>query len=192
LWFTEIATPFAQGSLMEYQPFMDQQQLRGYDSLLIRSAQASGNWLQWFSAEQTAYALGQVTAARALPKLVEFVTIATLLDSRIRLRDYFDDSLVEAITNTLLNEGTTLQWKQIEATSYACVIGAGAAACIVTNAGDEILYLRYANQIAEAIAHAQNETELPRSLLGLQSHLQECIDQLLGYARTKTLRHLVR
>ena len=49
-----------------------------------------------------------------------------------------------------------------------------------------------ANQIAEAIEQAQNETELPRSLLGLQTHLQECIDDLLVYARRKTLAELIR
>jgi hypothetical protein len=177
---------------MEYQPFIDKGQLRGCDSLLLNAVQANGKWSQWFSVEQTAYALGQVTAARALPTLVEFVTIATLLDTRIRLRDYFDDSLVDAITDTLLNEGGLLQWKQIEATSYACVIGAGAAACIETIDGDEILYLRYANRIAEAIAHAENENELPRSLLGLQIHLQECIDRILAHARSKTLAYLIR
>ncbi|MEP6986951.1 MAG: hypothetical protein ABI970_15200 [Chloroflexota bacterium] len=191
LWFTEIATPLTQGSLMEYQPFMDKSQLRGCDALLIQAAQANGKWSQWLSAEQTAFALGQVTAARALPTLMKFVTIATLLDSRIRMRDYFDDILVDAITATLINEGDSLQWKQVEATSYACVIGAGAAACFETNHGDEILYLRYANHIAEAIALAQNETELPRSLLGLQTHLQECIDQLLTLARGKILNYLV-
>ena len=192
LWFTEIAAPLTQDSLMEFQPFMDKNLLRGCDSLLLNAAQTNGEWLQWLSAEQTAFALGQVTAARALPKLIEFVTIATLLDSRIRMRDYFDDSLVDAITATLVNEGEFLQWKQIEATSYACVIGAGAAACIETIAGDEILYLRYANRIAEAIAQAQNETELPRSLLGLQTHLEECIDHLLVYSRRKTLAELIR
>ncbi len=160
--------------------------------MLLNAAEANGKWPQWLSAEQTAYALGQVTAARALPKLIEFVTIASLLDSRIRMRDYFDDSLVDAITDTLVNEGNLLQWKQVEATSYACVIGAGAAACIETVSGEETLYLRYANQIAEAIAHAQNETELPRSLLGLQIHLQECIDQILTYVRSKTLTSLIR
>ena len=46
--------------------------------------------------------------------------------------------------------------------------------------------------IAEAIAHAQNETELPRSLLGLQINLQECIDLLLSHARSKTFNYLVR
>lgn len=191
LWFTEIATPLTQGSLTEYQPFMNTSQLRGWDALLIQSAQASGKWSQWLSAEQTAYALGQVTSARALPTLIEFVTISTLLNSRIRMRDYFDDSLVDAIIATLITEGTSLQWKQVEATSYACVIGAGAAACIDTVTGDEILYLRYANKIAQAIAHAQNETELPRSLLGLQTHLEECIDHLLIHARSKTLTHLI-
>jgi hypothetical protein len=176
---------------MEFQPFINKGQLRGCDSLLIQAAQANGQWSQWLSAEQTAFALGQVTTARALPTFIEFVTIATLLDSRIRMRDYFDDILVEAITATLINDGDVLEWKQVDATTYVCVIGAGAAACIETNPGNEILYLRYANQIAEAIARAQNETELPRSLLGLQIHLQECIDQLLTYARSKTLTFLI-
>ena len=191
LSFSEISTSATQGSLMAYQPFMDKSLLRGCDTLLLKTAQKDRTWTQWLSAEQTAFALGQVTTARALPPLNKVVTIATLLDSRLRLRDYFDDRLVDAITNTLANEGESLQWKQVEATSYACVIGAGAAACIETTEGDEILYLRYANQIAEAISQAQNETDLPRSILGLQIHLQECIDQLLAYARSKTLRYLV-
>ena len=177
---------------MLYQPFMDKSSLRGCDALLLDAIQTNGKWMQWLSAEQTAYALGQVTTARALPRIIEFVTITTLLNSRIRLRDYFDDSLVDAITDTLSNEGDLLQWKQVEATSYACVIGAGAAACIETISGDEIVYLRYANQIADAIANAQNGTELPRSLLGLQTHLQEAIDVLLAHARSKTLKYLTR
>ena len=192
LWFTEITTPSTQGSLMAYQPFMRKYMLSGCDSVLINAVQTNGKWAEWFSAEQTAYALGQVTTVRALPTLIEFVTIATLLDSRIRIRDYFDDSLVDSITATLIKEGAVLEWKQVESSSYACVIGAGAAACIETHTGDEVLYLRFANHIAEAITNAQNGSELPRSLLGLQTHLQECIDRLLASARSKTLEHLIR
>jgi len=190
LWFTEITTPSAHGSWMEFQPFMDKAQLRGSDKLLLLSAQMRGEWTQILSAEQTAYALGQINTARALPHLTEFVTASTLLDSRIRLRDFLDDCLVDAITNTLSTEADLLEWKQVEATSYVCVIGAGAAACIETIHGNEKVYLRYANNIAQAIAQAQNETELPRSLLGLQINLQHCIDLLLARARTKTLRYL--
>lgn len=192
LWLNEIAKASTQGTLMEFQPFMNKPLVKGCDSLLLNVAQTNGNWSQWLSAEQTAYALGQVTAARALPRLIEIVTIASLLDSRIRLRDYLDDSLVNAIAVTLTNEGDHLQWKQVEAFSYACVIGAGAAACIDTVAGMEILYLRYANQIAKQIAQAQNETELPRSLLGLELNLQESIDTLLTRARGKALAELSR
>jgi hypothetical protein len=192
LWFTEITTPSVHGSLMEFQPFMDKAHLRGCDALLLQSAQTRGEWTQLLTAEQTAYALGQINAAQALPHLTEFVTASTLLDSRIRLRDFLDDSLVDAITNTLDAEAELLQWKQLEATAYVYVIGAGAAACIETIEGDEKVYLRYANHIAEAIAQAQNETELPRSLLGLQINLQECIDVLLTRARTKTLKYLTR
>ena len=190
LWFTEITTPSTHGSLMEFQPFMDKPHLQGCDALLIHALQMSGKWSQLLSAEQSAYALGQITAARALPSLTEFVSASTLLDSRIRLRDFLDDSLVDAITDTLDSEAESLQWKQVEATSYVCVIGAGAAACIDTVPGDEKVYLRYANHVAEAIAQAQNETELPRSLLGLQINLQECIDLLLTCARSKTLSYL--
>jgi translation initiation factor 2B subunit (eIF-2B alpha/beta/delta family) len=176
---------------MEFQPFMNRTHLQGCDALLLHSAQKNKRWTQWLSAEQTAYALGQVTAARALPTLTEFVSTAALLDSRIRLRDYLDASLVNAITITLNRESEMLQWKQVEATSYACVIGAGAAVCVDTTLGDEMVYLRYANHIADAIAQAQNEKELPRSLLGLQINLQETIDTLLTYARSRTLLSLV-
>lgn len=190
LWFTEINTPSAHGSWMEFQPFMHKNRLRGCDALLLQSAQRRGEWTQILSAEQTAYALGQITAARALPQFNEFVTASTLLDSRIRLRDFLDDYLVDAINATLDNEANLLQWKQVEATSYVYVIGAGAAACIETIKGDEKVYLRYANHVAQAIAQAQNETELPRSLLGLHINLHECIDVLIARARTKTLNAL--
>ncbi len=191
LWFTEISTPSTHGSWMEFQPFMDKSHLRGCDALLIYSAQVGEKWTQLLSAEQTAYALGQITAARALPTLTEFVSTSALLDSRIRLRDFLDDCLVEAITETLNIEAELLQWKQVEAASFVCVIGAGAAVCIDTVQGDEKVYLRYANNVAEAIAQAQNETELPRSLLGLQINLQECIDLLLAHARSKTFNYLI-
>ncbi len=191
LWFTEITTPSTHGSWMEFQPFMDKAHLRGCDAFLIYSAQVGEKWTQLLSAEQTAYALGQVTTARALPTLTEFVSASTLLDSRIRLRDFLDDSLVDSITETLDNEGELLQWKQVEATSYVYVIGAGAAVCIETIQDDEKVYLRYANNVAEAIAQAQNEKELPRSLLGLQINLQECIDLLLAHARSKTFNYLI-
>jgi hypothetical protein len=192
LWFTEITTPSTHGSWMEFQPFMNKTHLRGCDAFLLYSAQTRGEWTELLSAEQTAYALGQINAARALPHLTEFVTASTLLDSRIRLRDFLDDCLVDAIKTTLDTEGDLLQWKQVEATAYVYVIGAGAAACIETIQGDEKVYLRYANHVAQAIAEAQNETELPRSLLGLQINLQECIDLLLARARTKTLKYLSR
>jgi len=192
LWFTEITTPSTHGSLMGFQPFMDKARLRGCDALLLSAAQANGRWAQWLSSEQTAYALGQITTAHALPALTEFVSTSTLLDSRIRLRNFLDDCLVDAITATLYNEAEALQWKQVEATSYVYVIGAGAAVCIETVPDEEIVYLRYANHIADAIAQAQNETELPRSLLGLQINLQECIDLLLTHARSKTFKYLIR
>lgn len=191
LWLTELNSPSMHGSCMEFQPFMNRTHLPGCDTLLLYSAQANRRWTQWLSAEQTAYALGQVTAARALPTLTEFVSTAALLDSRIHLRDYLDGSLVQAIAVTLIKEGEMLQWKQVEATSYACVIGAGAAVCIDTTLGDELVYLRYANHIADAIAQAQNEKELPRSLLGLQINLQETIDILLVFARSRTLQTLI-
>ncbi|MBI1277385.1 MAG: hypothetical protein GC179_04590 [Anaerolineaceae bacterium] len=191
LWFTEITKPSAHGSWMEFQPFMDKVHLNGCDALLVYSAQTAAKWSQLLSAEQTAYALGQVTTARALPALTEFVSASMLLDSRIHLREFLDDSLVEAISKTLENEAALLQWRQLEATSYVYVIGAGAAVCIETTYGDEKVYLRYANHIAEAIAQAQNEKELPRSLLGLQINLQECIDILLAHARSKTFAHLL-
>ncbi len=190
LWFTEITTPSAHGPTMEYQPFMNQSQIKPSDRLLLDWAQQHHQWTQWLSAEQTAYALGQVTASRALPSLIEFVSTAALLDSRIHLRQYLDHNLVDAITATLIKNAPSLQWKQVDESAYVYVVGAGVAACVDSASGDEILYLRYSNQIAEAITHAQNETELPRSLLGLQSNLHDCLDLLLASARSLTLKQL--
>lgn len=162
------------------------------DVFLLSWAQQHGNWTQWLSTEQTAYALGQVTAAKALPTLTEYVSIAALLDSRIRLREYLDSSLVDAISTTLHNHAQPIEWKQVDASCYVYVVGAGVAVCIDTVTGDETLYLRYSNPIAEAIAAAKSEADLPRSLLGLQNNLQECVDMLLTATRHLTLQQLTQ
>ncbi len=192
LWFSEITSSSAHGPMMEYQPFIQQGRMKPSDIFLLGWAQQHGEWTQWLSAEQTAFALGQVTAASALPTLTEYVSIAALLDSRIRLREYLDDSLVDAISTTLHTHTHPLDWKQIDASCYVYVVGAGVAVCIDTVKADETLYLRYSNPIAQAIAAAKNEADLPRSLLGLQNNLQECIDMLLITSRKLTLKQLTR
>lgn len=192
LWFSEITSSSAHGSMMEFQPFINQGRMKPSDVFLLGWAQQHGEWTQWLSAEQTAYALGQVTAAKALPTLTEYVSIAALLDSRIRLREYLDSSLVDAISTTLHNHAQPIEWKQMDASCYVYVVGAGVAVCIDTVKDDEALYLRYSNPIAQAIAAAKNETDLPRSLLGLQNNLQECIDMLLTATRHLTLDQLTR
>lgn len=190
LWFSEITSPSPHGSMMIYQPFINQERMKPSDTFLLGWAQQHGAWTDWLSAEQTAYALGQVTAAKALPTLTEYVSIGVLLDSRIKLREHFDHSLVDAITTTLHHHAQPNEWKQVDETCFVYVVGAGVAACIDTVKGDETLYLRYANAVAEAIAAAKNESDLPRSLIGLQNNLQECVDQLLVTTRRLTLQQL--
>jgi len=192
LWFSEITSPSPHGSMMTYQPFINQDRMKPSDIFLLGWAQQHGAWTDWLSAEQTAYALGQVTAAKALPTLTEYVSIAALLDSRIKLREYLDPALVDAITSTLHHHSQPIEWKQVDASCFAYVVGAGVAACIDTISGDETLYLRYANAVADAIAAAKSEADLPRSLLGLQNNLQECIDQLLVTTRRLTLQQLTQ
>lgn len=190
LWVTDTASPSLYGSVMEYQPFMNRERMESSDKLLLDWAQAHGQWTQWLSKEQTTYALAQVTANRALPLLTQYVSIATLLDSRIHLRDYLEPNMVEALSSTLYHHSQNLEWRQLDATCFVYVIGAGIAACIDARQQDEVLYLRYSNQIADAIARAKSESDLPRSLKALENNLQECFDLLLTSTRTLTLQHL--
>lgn len=190
LWFAEISSPSAHGSTIAIQPFMQKDRLNPIDQFFINGLRGRGQWAEWLTAEQTAYALAQVQTAHALPSLSEFVSVAALLECRITLRDHLDATLVEAITQALVLHSTAVHWNRIDATNFACVVGAGVAACIDTTQGGEVLYLRFANQVAAAITNAQREAELPHSLLGLETHICERVDELLVFARTLTLKQL--
>ena len=160
------------------------------DYFFLSSLRNQGQWEDWLTPEQTAYALAQVRAADAIPSLIEFASAAALLECRIRLREHLDATLIEAITRALILYGGSINWNRIDSTNFASVVGAGVAACIDTITGEEILYLRFANEVASAISNAQREAELPQSLLGLETHICERIDELLVHARTIALTQL--
>lgn len=189
-WFTEISSPSAQGSAVSIQPFLRKERGNSLDLFLISTISEHGQWDKYFTAEQTAYALARVRAAEAIPSLIEIASAAALLECRIKLREHLNATLTEAITNALIHHGASINWNRIDSTSFASVVGAGVAACIDTTPNDEILYLRFANEVATAISNARREAELPQSLLGLETHICERIDELLVYARTIALKQL--
>jgi len=150
-----------------------------------------GSWQMTHSPEQMAYALGQVTAANILPSLTGIGSGTALLEYQVYLRDHLEDSLVRELALVLESCGLDSGWERVAACSYACVIGAGVAACIDTTRGQEQLYLRYANALADELGRVQRAAELPRSLLFLQTTLHEKLDALLAQVRSRTWYWLV-
>ncbi|MEZ4667197.1 MAG: hypothetical protein R3E39_04645 [Anaerolineae bacterium] len=191
-WFTEISSPSAQGSSISIQPFMGQERASPLDLYFIYSLKVSENWENWFSAEQSAYALAQVQAALALPSLTEFASVAALLECRVNFRTHLDDTIVEAITKVLISRGASINWNRVDSVNFASVVGAGVAACVDITSGGEVLYLRFANDVATAITKAKREAELPQSLQGLETLIRERIDELLAYARPYVLAKLCK
>lgn len=190
LWLDESSRPSTYDEILETQPFIKSHQLPAVDRLLLNHAQSTGQWTQWMNTEQTAFALGQVTAAQTLPSLAEYVTIAALLECRVRLRDFLNEIVVETLIAVLNEEGSSLFWNKVDRAAFLCVVGSGVAACIDTTPDEETLYLRYANEVANAISNAQNEADLPRSILGIQNILHERFDALLHSTRARTLSQL--
>ena len=147
---------------------------------------ADGATMQALTPEQTAYALGQVTANQVLPSLTLLENGYELLEYRVDLREALNADLVKELVAVLENDGADLHWNQVDASSYLCVIGAGVAACIDTTPGQEQLFLRYANALVSALHDAQRSEALPRSLLFLQTALYERFDALLAEVRKRT------
>lgn len=142
--------------------------------------------IQGLTPEQTAYALGQVTANRVLPSLTLLENGYELLEYRVDLRESLNADLVKELVAVLENDGADLHWNQVDVNSYLCVIGAGVAASIDTTPGQEELSLRYANTLVSALHNARRAEALPRSLLFLQTTLYERFDTLLAEVRKRT------
>lgn len=145
-----------------------------------------GRWSDAVPPEQTAFALGSITAADVLPPLVGLENGRDMLDYNVRLRDRLDGELVNELAMTLRAKALEMHWEQIGAHSYAAVIGSGVAVCIEVTPGSEYLYLRYANALAEELHNAHGAVQLPRSRLFLQSALYERFDYLLNEVRQRT------
>lgn len=177
-------------SSIVFQPFVARSILNSQDALILDAARQDGRWTQMLSAEQTAFSLGQMNGAGSLPWLRDTTSLLGLLDYHVFLRDHLDGCLIDEIVNTLVNEHESKHWARIEAGVYVCVIGAGVAACIDTTPNLEVLYLRYADAIVDAIAAAQFERDLPRSVRGLQMTLWERLDALFDGARLRLLHWL--
>jgi hypothetical protein len=175
-------------SLIEAQSFVPAQRMNFLNGELLRE---SGGWERDVSPEQTALELSQVTAARVLPPLMELDSGSELLEYHVRLRDHLANFLVSEMMAVLDSCGSELNWNQVDTTSYACVIGAGVAACIDTTPGQEILYLRYANTLVTKLYGARHAAEMPVSLLFLQTTLHERVDAILEQARPRCWHWLV-
>jgi len=142
--------------------------------------------MQPMTPEQTAYALGQVTANQALPSLTVLENGYELLEYKVDLGKSLSSELVKELVKVLATDGADLHWNQVAVNSYLCVIGAGVAACIDTTPGQEQLSLRYANTLVSALHNAHHAEALPRSLLFLQTALYERFDALLAEVRKRT------
>lgn len=162
------------------------------DRFIARLAYEYGDWSEIITPEQTAYALAQVSAATILPPLTRLTNGYELLDYRVRLREVMDDELVAEIVSMLDQSDPEGFWQQVDASGYACVIGAGVAAYIDTTRGDETLSLRYANALVPVMLRAHGAAELPRSRLFLQTTLYERFDALLARVRTSAWFWLAR
>ncbi len=177
-------------SLVVFQPFVTRSILNSHDAFILDAARHEGRWTDILTAEQTALTLGQMTSTGSLPWMRDTISLIGLLDYHVFLRDHLDGCLVDEIVNTLVNEHESKHWIRIESSVYLCVIGAGVAACIDTTPNLEVLYLRYADTIIDAIAAAQFERDLPRSVRGLQMTLWERLDALFEGARQRLLHWL--
>lgn len=135
--------------------------------------------------EQAAFALAQITAANILPPLTALEQGQELLTYGVYLRDVLNPDLIGELVAVLDSLGPELHWDQVDANRYACVIGAGVAACLDVTSGQERLSLRYANTLAHALHQAYHPSEIPRSLLFLQTTLYERFDALLNIVRAR-------
>jgi hypothetical protein len=186
----ERICPLVGESPIVFQPFVARSILNSQDAFVLDTARRRGCWTDVLTAEQTAFTLGQMNSAGSLPWLRDTTSLVGLLDYHVFLRDYLDAGLVDEIVNTLVNEHESKYWTRIESGVYICVIGAGVAACIDTTPNLEVLYLRYADAIIDAIAAAHFERDLPRSVRGLQMTLWERLDALFDGARLRLLHWL--
>lgn len=183
----ESFRPFYESNLMALQPFLKiGTELSDLELIGVRSIQEIS-----MSKEQAAYALAQVTAETAIPPLSHFASARALLECRVRLRDYLDDLLIEALVASLSTAGAVLHWRKLDSQVYASAIGSGVAACIDTTPGKETVYLRYSNEVAAAVRNAARGAELPRSLIGMQSNLHDRFEPLLAAARKHILQGMV-
>jgi hypothetical protein len=173
-------------ALYEDQPFVRPQAGLSARQYMARVFREMGHWSQAASPEQTAHALGYITAARVLPALVDIQSGRELLDYAVVLRQRLDAEMVAELAMTLRARAFALHWEQVGAHSYGAAIGSGVAVIIEITAGAERLYLRYASSLAEDLYNAHGAVELPRSQLFLQSALYERFDTLLDEVRRRT------
>lgn len=188
-WFrNDRASP--EEAFLTRQPFLPGNQSRASDRWLVGLAQLSGRWESLLSGEQTAYALGQVIADHLLPPLESVRSGHALLDYRVRLRDCLDSFMVEELVSVLAACGADHHWQQIETSVYASVIYDRVAACIDLQMQDETLYLRWDDDLADAINRAHAPRDIPLSLKGLQQVLYERFNALLIDARSRAFAWL--
>jgi hypothetical protein len=187
----ERATPQHGTSLLQSQPFIPGSAMHPLDRFSVNMIREQGIWANALTIEQTAYALGQVSAPVVLPPLVELDNGNALLEYRVSLRNCLDSQHVSELVNVLETSGQELFWGQIEAHVYAAVIRAGVAACIDTTPEHETLYFRYAQTLENKLNNVYRAAELPLSLFALQTVLYERFDALLNQIRLRTWHWLI-
>lgn len=135
------------------------------------------------SAEQLAFALGQVTAAAVLPPLTPLASGSDLLAYSVPLSARLDSAFLRDLALVLAQRGRDLGWTRTSGTVYLSVIGAGVAVSLDTAPGAETLQLRYDSALENELFHAGRAADLPRSRLFLQAALYEKLDALLAAVR---------
>lgn len=184
------AKPCANDSLMSQAVFIHRDDQCAGERFIIALTREAGNWSDICSAEQTAYILGQLTAAVVLPPVPSARQGRDLLSYCVRLRERLDTWVIDELADVLDTCGADMNWEQVDRMAYASAIGAGMAACIDLTPGREMLYLRYTARLAEEFHNACCTTELPRSSLFLQANLDERFDALLHSIRKRALHWL--
>lgn len=177
--------PLVQNGTMRKQPFLKFSEQNPGERFIVALTREMGRWSDIYSPEQTAYALGQLTAAAILPHLDEVWEAGDLLEYRVCLRERVDSWVIDELADVLDTCGADLNWDQVDSASYVSPIGAGMAACIDMSKGKETLRLRYAAFLSNILHNTRYPMELPRSLYFLQANLDERFDVLLEQVRQR-------
>lgn len=177
--------------LTQFQPFLMTSETALTDPLLVSLTRQHGNWENLMSREQTAYALGQVTATSIMPPFSTIENGRDLIEYRVWLSDVLEAGILRDVGLVLEQSCRELNWHRMQESVYVHAFGtSGVAACIDTSAGEESLYFRYANEVFEELHGAGCVAEIPFKLAQLEVGLHQCFDKLLRQVRSRSMHWL--